>query len=193
MRSAEAGYTLVAIVIGMTILAILTAAVAPAVSMIMQEDREQELIFRGRQYVRGMVMFQKRYGRFPTSLKEMYDAKPPTVRQLWKDPMCNCNDWYLVTLGSPGPQAVPPGATTPSTTPTPAPTAGPFGSGVTQNVGPIIGVRSKVARKSLRTWRGQTTYDQWDFRVGDADRPDLGGTAYQMPPGAPPPPGITPR
>jgi type II secretory pathway pseudopilin PulG len=187
MRSAERGYTLVAIVIGMAILAILTAAVAPAVSVIMQEDREQELIFRGRQYVRGMVLFQKRYGRFPTSLKEMYTAKPRTIRQLWKDPMCNCNDWYLDTLGSPGPQVAPPGTTTPSATPTPAPTAGPFNQGGTQNVGPIIGVRSKVAKKSLRTWRGQSSYDQWDFRVGDADRSDL----LQIPQTAPLPPGFT--
>jgi type II secretory pathway pseudopilin PulG len=184
MRSAEAGYTLVAIVIGMAILAILTAAVAPAVSMIMQEDREEELIFRGRQLVRGMVLFQKRYGRFPTSLKEMYDAKPRTIRQLWKDPMCNCDNWYLIVLGTPGVQIVPPG-TTPSVTPTPKPTAGPFDQGITKNTGPIIGVHSNVAKKSLRTWRGQSSYDLWEFRVGDADRPDL-NLPIQAPPGSPP-------
>jgi len=182
MRSSEAGYTLVAVVIGMAVLAILTAAVAPAVSMIMQEDREQELIFRGRQYVRGMVMFQRRYGRFPTSLKEMYDHKPRTIRQLWKEPICNCDDWYLIALGSPGSSVAAPPVITPSATPTPAPTAGPFGQGVTKNVGPIIGVRSKVKKKSLGQWRGQSSYDQWEFRVGDADRIELGQQMNQTAP-----------
>jgi type II secretory pathway pseudopilin PulG len=189
----EKGYTLVAVVIGMAILAILTAAVAPAVSMIMQEDREEELIFRGRQYARGMALFQKRYGRFPTSLKEMYENRPRTIRKLWKDPMCNCDDWELIVLGIPGAQVVPPGggARLPAPTPRPTPTVNPFGgSSQTKNVGPIVGVRSKVKKKSLRQWRGQSSYDLWEFRVGDADRSDLMSPGL-LPPGAPPPPGYS--
>jgi len=189
-RGSAAGYTLVAIVIGMAILAILTAAVAPAISIIMQEDREEELIFRGRQYARGLSLFQKRYGRFPTSLKEMYENKPRTIRKLWKDPMCNCDDWFLILLGAPGtPVATGVGGAAP--TPAPTPTANPFGSyGQTKNVGQIVGVRSNVKKKSLRRWRGQSSYELWEFRVGDADRVDLLGPV-QMPPAAPPPSGFS--
>ncbi len=85
----------------MAILTIMTAAVAPAISVIMQRDRENELIFRGKQYARGIVLFQRRYGRLPTSLKEMAENRPRTIRKLWKDPMCGCDDWYLIIQGTP--------------------------------------------------------------------------------------------
>ena len=163
-----AGYTLVAVVIGIAILTILTAAVAPAVSVIMQRDREEELIFRGRQYARGIALFQKRYGRYPNSLKEMYENRPRTIRKLWKEPICGCDDWYLITQGVPAT-----GNDQSRTYPLPAapqPTPG-FGSpGAAKNVGPIIGVRSRIKKNALREWRGQKSYDRWSFVVGDADR-----------------------
>jgi type II secretory pathway pseudopilin PulG len=173
---AQRGYTLVALVIGIAILTIMTAAVAPAISVIMQRDREDELIFRGRQYARGIALFQRRYGRLPTTLKEMYENRPRTLRKLWKEPMCNCDDWYLIIQGTPDAnpfgggtstgQSGPQGSPGPRFTPTPPP----FGSpGETKNVGPIVGVRSKVKKDSLQQWRGQKSYDQWRFILGDAD------------------------
>ena len=56
------------------------------------------MIFRGKQYARAIALFQKRYGRFPNELKEMYENRPRTIRQLWKDPMCNCADWQVITV-----------------------------------------------------------------------------------------------
>lgn len=174
---AQSGYTLVALVIGMAILTIMTAAVAPAISVIMQRDRENELIFRGRQYARGIALFQRRYGRLPTSLKEMYENRPRTLRKLWKEPMCNCDDWYLIIQGTPDANPIggmppgQPGPTQGSAAPRATPTPLPFGSpGETKNVGPILGVRSRVKKESLQEWRGQRSYDQWRFIAGDADR-----------------------
>ena len=182
----QRGYTLVAVVIGIAILTILTAAVAPAVSVIMQRDREDELIFRGRQYARAIVLFQRRYGRLPTSLKEMYENRPRTLRKLFKDPMCNCDNWHLIILGTPeaAGATVPPGQAPPSSPPrTPTPGVAPFGSpGETKNVGPIWGVRSTVKKSGLRQWRGHKSYDEWMFIAGDADRE----------PGLPPGPGPGP-
>jgi type II secretory pathway pseudopilin PulG len=57
------GFTLVAVVIGIAILTILIAAVAPSIGVVMKRDREAELIFRGRQYARAVGLFQRRYGR----------------------------------------------------------------------------------------------------------------------------------
>jgi type II secretory pathway pseudopilin PulG len=194
----QRGYTLVAIVIGIAILTILTAAVAPAISVIMQRDREDELIFRGKQYARGITLFQRRYGRLPTTLKEMYENRPRTLRKLWKEPMCGCDDWYLIIQGTPdanpfgGMNPGQPGQQQGPAGPRPTPTPQPFGSpGATKNVGPIIGVRSKVKRQSLQEWRGQRSYDQWRFIAGDADRdviltgapPGVGGPLPTRPPG----------
>ena len=176
----QSGYTLVAVVIGMAVLAIVIAAVAPSVAMIMKRDREQELIFRGKQYARGIGFFLRRYGRYPTDLKELYENRPRTIRKLWKDPMCDCKDWYLIIQGTPdavpigsgGPRGpAPPGGSGPPIIPSPTPTPGVFGSPTeTKNVGPIVGVRSRVHKEALQEWRGQKFYDEWRFIVGDADR-----------------------
>jgi len=171
----QAGYTLVAVVVFIAVLSILIAAVAPSISTIMRRERETELIFRGKQYARAIVLFQRRHGRYPTSLKELSENRPRTLRKLFKDPMCNCDDWHLLILGQP--DAVPivdervdPSNRPPSTlqgivrTPTP----GLFGE-ETKNVGPIVGVRSKVHKEALREWRGRKFYDEWRFIAGDAD------------------------
>ena len=189
----SSGYTLVAVVIGMAVMAILIAAVAPSVSMIMRRDREKELLFRGKQYARAIALFQKRYGRYPTELKEMYEHRPRTIRKLWKDPMCNCPDWQTINPNTPdavmggGTGAGPTQRGRPADSPggvQPTPTPGVFGpAGETKNVGPIIGVRSKVHAEALSEWRGQKFYDQWRFIMGDADKDSIqSGT---LPPGFP--------
>jgi type II secretory pathway pseudopilin PulG len=165
------GYTLVALVIGMAVLTILLAAVGPMIATVMKRDREEELIFRGRQYARAIVLFQRRYGRYPNTLKEMFENRPRTIRKLWKDPMCACDDWKLLIAGTPDAMiALPnpgqqPGAGLP---PRPTPTPGPFDK-PGETVGPIAGVRSKVHRDALRQWRGLKYYDEWSFIAGNAD------------------------
>jgi len=176
----ESGFTMVGVVLGMMLLAILIATVAPAIGKISQRDREKELIFRGRQYARGIGLFQRRYGRYPNTLKELYENKPRSVRQLWKDPLCNCPDWQVLILNTPdanpqGGMSGPPGVAA-GPTPTPKP-ASPFGTPDAPQ-GPIVGVRSKVHKESIAEWRGQKYYDQWRFIVGDADRDDGGGMTF---------------
>jgi type II secretory pathway pseudopilin PulG len=195
LPSPESGYTLVAIVIGMAVLAILVMGVAPSVSMIMKREREQELLFRGKQYARAIALFQKRYGRFPNELKELYENRPRTIRKLWKEPICRCPDWHVIYQNSPdmlpagGASGTLPGGTV---KPLPTPTPGVFGPmGGTKTVGPIVGVRSNVHEEALTEWRGQKYYDQWRFLMGDADRDTMGsvlpgggvGPGNRLPPG----------
>ena len=111
--SPEGGFTLVGVVVAMAIIVILVAAVGPSVAMMLERDRETELIFRGKQYARAIIAFQKRYGRLPNELKEMSTMKPRTIRQLWKDPMCNCDDWQIIIAGTP--EAQPMGNAPPTT------------------------------------------------------------------------------
>ena len=167
---------MVAVVIFIAILTISIAAVGPSISTLMRREREEELLFRGKQYARAIALFQKRYGRYPTSLKEMADHRPRTIRKLWKDPMCSCDDWKLLIQGQPDStpfmdENVDPSNRPPSTytglRPTPTPGIG--SGGEERNVGPIVGVRSKVHKQALREWRGRRFYDEWRFIVGDAD------------------------
>jgi type II secretory pathway pseudopilin PulG len=204
LPSPASGFTLVGVVIGMAIIVILLAAVGPTVATIIERDREKELIFRGKQYARAVLAFQKRYGRFPNELEELSKLKPRSIRKLWKDPMCDCDDWQIIIAGSP--EAVPmrqvpppqggsgpggnrtprPGQPTPAfggdLTPTPPPFLGggagasvtptpssSFGPSTGKPVGPIVGVRSKVRRKSIFEWRSRGYTDEWRFIAGDAD------------------------
>ena len=103
----DSGFTLVGVVVAIAIITILLAAVGPTISTIIERDREAELIFRGKQYGRAIQAFQKRYGRLPNELKELFKVKPRSIRQLWKDPMCDCDDWEVLIAGTP--EAVPMG------------------------------------------------------------------------------------
>jgi type II secretory pathway pseudopilin PulG len=169
---------MVAVVIFIAILTIMIAAIGPSISTIMRREREEELLFRGKQYARAIALFQRRYGRYPTSLKEMYTNRPRVIRKLWKDPMCDCDGWKLLIQGQPDSspfmnQNVDPSNRPPATYSNllrPTPTPGAFGPGEgEQNIGPIVGVRSKAHQEALREWRGRRYYDEWRFIVGDAD------------------------
>jgi type II secretory pathway pseudopilin PulG len=130
------GFTLVGVIVGIAILTILIAAVAPSIATIVQRDKEIELVFRGKQYARAILAFQRRFGRYPNSLKELSEIKPRSIRQLWKDPITNTPDgWTVIIAGTPdalpmssGP--VPPGGGMPGRGPgfggprTPGPSAG---------------------------------------------------------------------
>jgi len=161
------GYTLVALVIGMTIMAILIAAVLPLASTEAQRDKEDELIFRGFQYAEGIRGFRRRYGRYPNTLKEMFEMRPRTLRKLWKDPITNSANWGLVSLttGAPLPGTTsppPPGGASPTPVPTAAPTPG-FGAPPATTTGPVTGVYSLSKKKAFRLFNGRDVYNEWRF------------------------------
>ncbi|MCC6130159.1 MAG: type II secretion system protein [Acidobacteria bacterium] len=169
------GYTLVALLVGMTVMAILMAAALPIASTQVQREREEELIFRGLQYAEGIRLYRKRYGRYPNSLKEMFETRPRTIRKLWKDPITNSMDWGIVGPGGtvqitlpgrgPGDKTKPPG-NDPGPKPLPTPTPSPFGGGARgnpQDVLPVAGIHSKSSKKSFRQFQGRDTYSEWVF------------------------------
>lgn len=169
------GYTLVALIVGLTVMAILIAGVLPMASAESQRDKEAELIFRGFQYAEGIRNFRRRYGRYPNALKEMFEMRPRTLRKLWKDPMTNSDKWGLITAaGAPVTTTgtVPPGgglAPTPAPTPVSAPfastpsTTGGFGNPSTAPPGPIMGVYSTSKKKGYRLFSGRDKYNEWQF------------------------------
>lgn len=187
------GYTLVALAMGLTVMAILIAAVLPLASMESQRDKEDELIFRGIQYAEGIRNFRRRYGRYPNTLKEMYEVRPRTLRKLWKDPITNSDKWGIITLatgaplpgqGGPGTGSpMPPGSMPPTPAPTAAPTPG-FGAPPSTTTGPVMGVYSLSKKKAFRLYQGRDVYNDWRF-----SEQTLVNTGPPMPPG----PGINPN
>ncbi len=170
MRRGRGGYTLVALLVAMTVASILIAAVLPLASAQAQRDREAELIFRGLQYAEGIRVFRRRFGRYPNSLKELLEVKPRSVRKLWKDPMTKDGEWGIVSLeGNPlgGTQGAASGLKPgPTPTPRPTPTPSPFrkpGEGPGGTTGPVMGVYSRSTERGYRLWEGREAYNEWRF------------------------------
>lgn len=192
------GYTLVALLVGMTVATILIAAVLPLASAQAQRERESELIFRGLQYAEGIRVFRRRFGRYPNTLKELAELKPRCMRKLWKDPMTKDGEWAVISLEG-TPIGTPGGGPGPKPTPRPTPTPSPFkspGTGQGGTTGPILGVRSTSTQKGYRLWEGRELYSEWRFteasllgqglevtQPGMGPGPGIGGTT-PLPPGA---------
>lgn len=101
----QRGYALLIMVFFLALMAISVATVAPNIITNTKREREEEMIWRGKQYVRGIRMFYAKTHRFPTELEDLY--KPKTgirfLRQAYKDPM-NAKDgsWRLIYVGPNG-------------------------------------------------------------------------------------------
>ena len=94
------GFSLVALMVIVAVVNIAIAAALPVWSKVAQRDQEAELIFRGLQYAEAIRVFQKRTGRFPTTLEELIEIEPRCIRQLWLDPMNDEPEWGLILAQS---------------------------------------------------------------------------------------------
>lgn len=191
-RSEEAGYTLVALMVAISVMAIFLGVAVQTWTFQMRREKEAELIFRGEQYVEAIRLFKKKYGRYPMSLKEIWEAKPRVIRKKWKDPITDSYNWGLVFLGQGGNQIGPGGTpiaggagSLPTPTPAPSPSPGPGGVGAGPGGqgarGPIIGVYSRSCEDSIKIYEGRTRYCDWKFVLKEAQQGARGGVA-----GAPP-------
>jgi len=186
----EVGYSLVALLASITIMMVLMAAAVPSWRYVMQNDREEELLYRGGEIADAIVRFQKKNGNaFPTSLDQLVKGK--FLRRLYKDPMTTEGKWRLVHQGQTIAPIRPPGgsggsgsgATTTTTTTTTLPGSRSSGTGLggTGTLGPILGVASTSTEKSLRVFNGRTHYNEWIFAAG---QPRVVGRAPTIGPGA---------
>jgi hypothetical protein len=105
-RRAEQGYALLLVVFMTTLLLLATMVAAPSVRTERKREQEEEMIWRGKQYVRAIKLYYRKNGRFPTSLDDL--TKPKTgslrfLRQAYKDPMNKADgSWRLIYVGPAG-------------------------------------------------------------------------------------------
>ena len=88
------------------LLLITSMAAAPQILQQGKREKEQEMIWRGQQYVRGVKLYYRKMGRFPTSVDDLTKPKVGSLRfmrQAYKDPM-NKGDgtWRLIYVGPAG-------------------------------------------------------------------------------------------
>lgn len=170
-----------ALLIGMSVAAVLMTAVMPVWKQMAQREKEAELVFRGEQYARAIGLYQKRSGPgvLPPNLDVLVEGR--FLRKKFTDPVTG-EDFDLLS----------PAQAAGGTSPTAAAGRGgqvqgrgtPPGSGTVAGVAPggrgavggIVGVASKSKEASLRVYNGRTHYNEWQFvYIAQAPAPNAQG------------------
>jgi type II secretory pathway pseudopilin PulG len=192
------GYAMAALLVGMSVMAVLMSALLPVWSHMARREKEEELIFRGKQYARAIGLFQRKYANTaPPTIDVLVEQR--FLRKKYKDPVTNddfqplyANQAVIQPPGGPSSarpgQSVSGGASTPTT----PPVQSGFGSTGVGAQGGVIGVTSKSKDSSIKLYNGRSKYNEWAFvyiqtvqRPGDSGGPP-GGPGRQGQPGMPP-------
>jgi type II secretory pathway pseudopilin PulG len=185
------GYAMAALLVGMSVMAVLMGALLPAWTTLATREKEQELVFRGNQYARAIGLFQRKFANTaPPSIDVLVEQR--FLRKKYKDPITN--DDFQPIFANQAPQGVsaPTGAARPGeqaterlSTPAQQGLQPGFGSTGATGAGGIIGVTSKSKETSLKIYNGRNRYNEWAFvYVQTAQRPQGPGQGVQ--PGAGP-------
>ena len=201
-RPGDRGYAMAALLVAISVMAIMLSVALPVWRTAVQREREAELVFRGEQYARAIDIFQRRTGGYPQTLDQL--EKTRAIRKLYKDPITG-GDFQPVFVGQMiGGTPVVPGQAGRGGTQVGTPTrggiaagdragaqvpgrgagTGPFtGGGVGRAgfgtpqapaAGPIVGVVSRSTADSLRLYNGRGKYNEWAF-VATATTQQAGG------------------
>jgi hypothetical protein len=108
-RRNQKGFALMMVMLLTTLVLLAAIVAAPYARTERQREKEEEMIWRGKQYVRGIKLFYRKNGRFPTSVDDLIKPKVGSLRylrQAYKDPM-NKDDgaWRMIYVG-PGGQLI---------------------------------------------------------------------------------------
>jgi hypothetical protein len=100
------GFALMMVMFLTTLLLVSAMVAAPYIRTERQREKEEEMIWRGKQYVRGIKLYYRKTSRFPTSIDDLTKPKLGSLRfmrQAYKDPM-NKEDgaWRLIYVGPAG-------------------------------------------------------------------------------------------
>src|SRR6185436_4584193 len=192
----EAGYAMAALLVGLSVMAIMMTAAMPVWKQMNRREKEAELVFRGQQYVRAIGQYQRRSGpgTYPPNIDLLVEQH--FLRAKYKDPITG-EDFLLLPAASAA-GAVSAAQTTANalqssstsqtirattiassvnSTATSSGAIPQSSGGFATNVpGGIAGVVSKSSDTSIRVYNGRTHYNEWEFRyVAPAVTPAAAG------------------
>lgn len=164
------GYAMVALLVAMSVMAVLMSALLPVWTTMAKREKEAELVFRGNQYARAIGLFQRKFANTaPPSIDLLVEQR--FLRKKYKDPITNddfqplyANQAMMNPQGAGNQQQ-------PGQQPQRGASAAPggqllqpgFGGTGATAAGGIIGVTSKSKDTSLRVFNGRTKYNEWAF------------------------------
>jgi type II secretory pathway pseudopilin PulG len=122
LRKGQEGYTLAALIVILTIIALVIAYTVPEQwSLVMKRERDRQTIFLMKQYARAILSWQTKHNNtVPVSLEQLQEARKPRMLRgdgKWPCPLTGSEkDWILVppqalVANVPGQQQQPGGVT----------------------------------------------------------------------------------
>ena len=175
------GYAMAALLVAMSVMAIMMSVAMPTWSQMIRRDKEEELIFRGTQYARAINQYQRKFANAsPASLDVLIEQR--MLRKKFKDPLSPNKDGefqmlYLQNQATMGPQGQGQGQGQQTQGRgqggAQGSSRGPgvqIGAGSGGSIGPspsgrgaIVGVASKNTSQAIKTYKGKTHYNEWQF------------------------------
>ena len=179
-RASERGFTLAAVIVLLTIMAVTIAfTVPPQWSKIMERERDRQTVYVMKQTARAIYEFRRKNNAFPTSLEQLQKARQPRfirgTEEFPVDPGTGKNDWLILPAGQQQQQAAATGGIgVMGPTPAPGTSTAPPGTAIQgvpakDFVGPIGGIRPSRTGKSFLALNGKETYEEWTYTVSDLE------------------------
>ncbi len=162
-RPGERGFTMALLLAMAVVMVLLTMKAVPLASAAVQRDQEAELIYRGEAIANALRIYKAKTGAYPTDLNDLMKSKPHILRRVYKDPMTREGEWDYLYQVQPG------------------------ASGDTTGL-PIVGVRSKSMKDSIKVYHNKTLIHDWVFSA-DANILGMPGSGGKGSGGDAPPPG----
>ena len=173
---AQSGYAMAALLVAMTVMAIILTAAIPTWSQMIRREKEEELIFRGTQYARAINQYQRKFANAsPATLDVLIQQR--LLRKKFRDPFATDKEgeFQLLYLNQQGPasrggggagQTSARGIGTGQRQTGTGTVQGGTGGGTTYSTQPsggIVGVASKNTGTSIRIYKGKQRYNEWQF------------------------------
>jgi type II secretory pathway pseudopilin PulG len=99
-KPSEDGYMLVAVIFMMAILVLSLAVAVPKVKASIQRDREEETMQRGKQYIRAIQLYYRKFHAYPPSVDALVKTNEIRfLRKKYVDPTTGKEEWKPVMFG----------------------------------------------------------------------------------------------
>jgi type II secretory pathway pseudopilin PulG len=184
-RDSERGFTLAALLVILTVIAVVVAyTVPPAWSLVMKREREIQTVWVMKQYARAIYEFQRKRNALPVSLDQLKEQNNPRVlRALYPNPMTGEMDWVLIPPGTAAGGTPAPGMPPPQQPATPQPAQNALGGSPQDYRGPFVGVRPPQTGETYIQLNGADRYENWVYTVVELQQEvaRLGGAPQSVP------------
>ena len=99
-KPSEDGYMLVAVIFMMAILILSLSVAVPKVRQSIQRDRDEETMERGKQYIRAVQLYYRKFHAYPPSIDALVKTNEIRfLRRKYVDPTTGKDEWKPIMLG----------------------------------------------------------------------------------------------